>query len=35
MDQQPHMAGGLCAQLDVWYDVVEARVKQFYCYGLG
>jgi len=32
---QPHMAGGLCAQLDVWYDVAEERVKEFHCYGLG
>lgn len=34
-DRQPHMTGGLCAQLTVWYDVAEQRVRQFICYGLG
>ena len=33
--EQPHMTGGLCAQLSVWYDVAEDRVKGFHCYGIG
>ena len=32
---QPHMSGGLCTQLNVWYDVAEERVTEFHCYGLG
>jgi hypothetical protein len=32
---QPHMTGGGCRQLNVWYDVSEERVTEFHCYGLG
>ena len=32
---QPHMTGGGCDQLNVWYDVDEHRVTEFHCYGLG
>jgi hypothetical protein len=34
-EDQPHMTGGGCSQLNVWYDVSEERVTEFHCYGLG
>jgi hypothetical protein len=34
-EAQPHMTGGGCTQLNVWYDVSEERVTEFHCYGLG
>ncbi len=34
-EQLPGMAGGLCGQLDLLYDVTEQRVTAFRCYGLG
>jgi hypothetical protein len=34
-ENQPHMTGGGCSQLNVWYDVAEDRVTEFHCYGLG
>jgi hypothetical protein len=27
--------GGGCGQLNVWYDVVDERVTEFHCAGLG
>lgn len=35
IEKQPHVAGGLCSQLRVWFDVSENRVTAFQCYGLG
>ena len=35
VEGQPHMSGGGCSQLNVWYDVGEERVVEFHCYGLG
>jgi hypothetical protein len=31
----PSVAGGMCTQLNLWYDVAEKQVKSFHCYGLG
>jgi len=33
-DKQPAIAGGMCTQLNVWYDVADERVTEFHCYGL-